>query len=103
MTVNQPSPPVNGAETAASMNGSLANGDAPAEFNGVHDESNGAEIKEDRLIVGVDFGTTYSGVAAVYSATPDDVDIIKSWPGGIKSCPGGRKSWPRGLNKWQTA
>ncbi|KAL1297539.1 hypothetical protein AAFC00_006111 [Neodothiora populina] len=36
----------------------------------------------DRLIVGVDFGTTYSGVAAVYSATPDDIDIIKSWPGG---------------------
>nr|POE46967.1 heat shock 70 kda protein 12a [Quercus suber] len=36
----------------------------------------------DRLIIGVDFGTTYSGVAAVYSATPDDVDIIKTWPGG---------------------
>ncbi|KXL43111.1 hypothetical protein M433DRAFT_100662 [Acidomyces richmondensis BFW] len=36
----------------------------------------------DRLIVGVDFGTTYSGVAAVYSATPDDIDIIKTWPGG---------------------
>lgn len=36
----------------------------------------------DRLIVGVDFGTTYSGVAAVYSATPEDVDIIKTWPGG---------------------
>ncbi|KAI9707855.1 MAG: hypothetical protein M1820_004461 [Bogoriella megaspora] len=36
----------------------------------------------DRLIVGVDFGTTYSGVAAVYSATPEDIDIIKTWPGG---------------------
>lgn len=35
----------------------------------------------DRLVVGVDFGTTFSGVAAVYSATPDDIDIIKSWPG----------------------
>ena len=22
------------------------------------------------------------GVAAVYSATPDDIDIIKTWPGG---------------------
>ncbi|GME48972.1 actin-like ATPase domain-containing protein [Neofusicoccum parvum] len=32
----------------------------------------------DRLIVGVDFGTTYSGVAACYSGTPDDIDIIKS-------------------------
>ncbi|KAF2199167.1 actin-like ATPase domain-containing protein [Delitschia confertaspora ATCC 74209] len=37
---------------------------------------------QDRIIVGVDFGTTYSGVATVYSATPDDVDIIKTWPGG---------------------
>ncbi|KAI1107360.1 actin-like ATPase domain-containing protein [Jackrogersella minutella] len=36
----------------------------------------------DRLIVGVDFGTTYSGVAAVYTSTPDDVEIIKTWPGG---------------------
>ena len=36
----------------------------------------------DKLIVGVDFGTTYSGVAAVYSATPDDIEIIRSWPGG---------------------
>ncbi|KAI9795467.1 MAG: hypothetical protein M1835_005699 [Candelina submexicana] len=36
----------------------------------------------DRLIVGVDFGTTYSGVAAVYTSTPDDVDVIKTWPGG---------------------
>ncbi|EFW98496.1 hsp70-like protein [Grosmannia clavigera kw1407] len=36
----------------------------------------------DRLIVGVDFGTTFSGVAVVYSATPDDIEIIKTWPGG---------------------
>ncbi|PQE30903.1 hypothetical protein CJF32_00007906 [Rutstroemia sp. NJR-2017a WRK4] len=36
----------------------------------------------DRLIVGLDFGTTYSGVAAVYTSTPDDVEIIKTWPGG---------------------
>lgn len=41
-----------------------------------------ANAAQDRLIVGVDFGTTYSGVAAVYSATPDDIDIIKTWPGG---------------------
>ncbi|KAI2642096.1 actin-like ATPase domain-containing protein [Xylaria nigripes] len=39
-------------------------------------------LTNDRLIVGVDFGTTFSGVAAVYTATPDDVEIIKSWPGG---------------------
>ncbi|ORY11639.1 Hsp70 family protein-like protein [Clohesyomyces aquaticus] len=41
-----------------------------------------AKPTQDRLIVGVDFGTTYSGVAAVYSATPEDIDIIKTWPGG---------------------
>ncbi|KAF2190811.1 Hsp70 family protein-like protein [Zopfia rhizophila CBS 207.26] len=41
-----------------------------------------ANSTQDRLIVGVDFGTTYSGVAAVYSATPEDIDIIKTWPGG---------------------
>ncbi|KAM3531231.1 hypothetical protein MY4038_004568 [Beauveria bassiana] len=41
----------------------------------------------DRLIVGVDFGTTFSGVAAVYTSNPDDIDIIKTWPGsnGITS------------------
>ncbi|KAI0479249.1 actin-like ATPase domain-containing protein [Xylariaceae sp. FL0804] len=38
--------------------------------------------KEDRLIVGVDFGTTFSGVAAVYTGTPDDIEIIRTWPGG---------------------
>ncbi|ERT00112.1 hypothetical protein HMPREF1624_03481 [Sporothrix schenckii ATCC 58251] len=36
----------------------------------------------DRLIVGVDFGTTFSGVAAVYTPMPDDIEIIKTWPGG---------------------
>jgi len=62
--------------------------------NGDHAHTNGADTanvdgtsaaqpeQQDRLVVGVDFGTTYSGVAAVYSATPEDVDIIKTWPGG---------------------
>ncbi|EMC96848.1 hypothetical protein BAUCODRAFT_70194 [Baudoinia panamericana UAMH 10762] len=56
--------------------------------NGVHpahadiNDANDAAPPQDRLIVGVDFGTTYSGVAAAYSATPDDIDIIKTWPGG---------------------
>ncbi|CAK4028306.1 heat shock 70 kDa 12B-like [Lecanosticta acicola] len=45
------------------------------------EDANGAK-PVDRLVVGVDFGTTYSGVAACYSATPEDVDIIKTWPGG---------------------
>ncbi|KZF20017.1 actin-like ATPase domain-containing protein [Xylona heveae TC161] len=37
---------------------------------------------DQRIVVGVDFGTTYSGVAFVYSAAPDIIDVIKSWPGG---------------------
>ncbi|THY31437.1 actin-like ATPase domain-containing protein [Aureobasidium pullulans] len=49
----------------------------------VNGNSNGhTQVTSDRLIVGVDFGTTYSGVAAAYSATPDDIEIIKTWPGG---------------------
>lgn len=31
-----------------------------------------------RIIVGIDFGTTYSGVAIVHSAMPDEIEIIKS-------------------------
>ncbi|KAK4995018.1 hypothetical protein LTR66_005073 [Elasticomyces elasticus] len=37
------------------------------------------------LVVGIDFGTTFSGAAASYSEkpdTPDDICVIKSWPGG---------------------
>lgn len=54
-------------------------------------EAIGGPIREpaplnDRLIVGVDFGTTYSGVATVYTSTPDDVEIIKTWPGGNGIC-----------------
>lgn len=36
---------------------------------------------EDKIVIAVDFGTTFSGVATVYSATPDEVDIIRTWPG----------------------
>ncbi|KAG0644000.1 hypothetical protein HOY80DRAFT_1031541 [Tuber brumale] len=44
--------------------------------------SSTASTGKDRLVIGVDFGTTYSGVAAVYSGTPDDIEVIKTWPGG---------------------
>jgi hypothetical protein len=50
--------------------------------NDIGSLSQASSTPQDRLVVGVDFGTTYSGVAAVYSATPDDIDIIKTWPGG---------------------
>jgi hypothetical protein len=69
---------------------------AEVDLNGhdkeVDSEANGNSAKEERLIVGVDFGTTYSGyiipfpvnvgpsvdkipyrVAVVYSGAPDDV------------------------------
>ena len=72
MTVNQPNRKPNGT----------------ADMNGIQEDmkglslTNGNTTPHDRLVVGVDFGTTYSGVAAAYSATPDDIDIIKTWPGG---------------------
>ncbi|KAH9831286.1 glycoside hydrolase family 47 protein, partial [Teratosphaeria destructans] len=40
---------------------------------------------QDALIVGIDFGTTFSGVAAAYSGNAeaaDDISVIKTWPGG---------------------
>jgi len=43
------------------------------------------QVVEDKIVIAVDFGTTFSGVATVYSATPDEVDIIRTWP-GIISC-----------------
>lgn len=84
MTVNQPNHHATASdEEAPKMNGTPANGDyAVQQPNGVANQTDSGAPRDDRLIVGVDFGTTYSGVAAVYSATPDDVDIIKSWPGG---------------------
>lgn len=51
--------------------------------NGAHSaQADGEGALQDKLVVAVDFGTTYSGVATVYSANPDDLDIIKTWPGG---------------------
>ncbi|KAI6853569.1 hypothetical protein KC323_g9295 [Hortaea werneckii] len=46
-------------------------------------ESSGA--LGDRLVVGIDFGTTFSGVAFAHSGTPkapDEIAVIKTWPGG---------------------
>lgn len=101
MTVNQPHRDASEPDMAPSTNGSrdTAHADdspphlqdttsAPPNNNINNSQTNGANgangdhVVEDRLVVGVDFGTTYSGVAAVYSALPDDLDIIKTWPGG---------------------
>lgn len=68
------------------VNGPKHNMSEPKVMNGLQNaESNGDldhPTPADKLIVGVDFGTTYSGVAAAYSGSPDEVDIIKTWPGG---------------------
>ena len=42
---------------------------------------------DDKIVIAVDFGTTFSGVATVYSATPDEVDIIRTWPGMAQITP----------------
>ncbi|GAB7360509.1 hypothetical protein MBLNU230_g8459t1 [Neophaeotheca triangularis] len=65
---------------------------AAQKTNGASKGSHGATMAEsepstpsrqqDKIVVGLDFGTTYSGVAFTYSATPEDIDIIKAWPGG---------------------
>lgn len=71
MTVNQP------------MRNGMA-GDAGSGMNGMNGtaHANGDGDGHDKLVVAIDFGTTYSGVATVYSANPDDLDVIKTWPGG---------------------
>ncbi|KAF7165714.1 hypothetical protein CNMCM5623_009814 [Aspergillus felis] len=38
-----------------------------------------------RIIVGIDFGTTYSGVAFALQSSPDDVEVVRQWPGARKS------------------
>lgn len=35
----------------------------------------------DRVIIGLDFGTTYSGIAYTFSAKPDKVHSVTEWPG----------------------
>jgi hypothetical protein len=69
-------------ELHAQMN-SLRQTVSQLNLNGHRQEqvSNGGAVEEGekRLVIGVDFGTTYSGVAVVYSGQPDDVDIIKTY------------------------
>ncbi|KAJ5207500.1 Heat shock protein 70 family [Penicillium cf. griseofulvum] len=35
-----------------------------------------------KIIVGIDFGTTFSGVAWGLKDCPDDIELIQTWPGG---------------------
>ncbi|THW57027.1 actin-like ATPase domain-containing protein [Aureobasidium pullulans] len=40
--------------------------------------------RQDRFVIGIDFGTTFSGVAFTYSLHPeaaDEITVVKDWPG----------------------
>ncbi|PHH59441.1 hypothetical protein CDD81_3201 [Ophiocordyceps australis] len=54
----------------------------------------------ERLIVGVDFGTTFSGVAAAHASAPDDIEIIKTWPGGSSDKVPSEIAYEAGSIKW---
>lgn len=72
MTVNHPTPTriPSRRNRTATMTGT--NGVRPASMATDRDDS------QDRIVCAVDFGTTFSGVATVYSANPEDLDIIKA-------------------------
>ncbi|CAB5381563.1 unnamed protein product [Rhizophagus irregularis] len=46
-------------------------------------------IKDTRVLVAIDFGTTYSGFAYVHKDNPDNVVVNDSWPGkeGVSKAP----------------
>ncbi|KPM41605.1 hypothetical protein AK830_g4982 [Neonectria ditissima] len=41
---------------------------------------------EDAIIIGIDFGTTFSGVAWAYSRDPDDIALVSSWNSELNHC-----------------
>ncbi|CAG7557355.1 unnamed protein product [Fusarium equiseti] len=41
---------------------------------------------DDAIIVGVDFGTTYSGIAWAYSREPDEIELVTSWEAELNHC-----------------
>ena len=38
---------------------------------------------EDRIVVGIDFGTTHSAVAWALTSSPDEYEVITTWPGQV--------------------
>lgn len=75
-------PPFLSKSASASASASAPASEAEAIHGPIREPARDTAATPDRLIVGVDFGTTFSGVAAVYTPTPDDIEIIKTWPGG---------------------
>ncbi|CVK84197.1 related to hsp70 protein [Fusarium mangiferae] len=41
---------------------------------------------DDAIIIGIDFGTTYSGVAWAYSREPEEIEIVTSWESELNHC-----------------
>ncbi|KAI9653109.1 MAG: hypothetical protein M1831_006193 [Alyxoria varia] len=39
----------------------------------------------DRIVIGVDIGTTFTGVCFAYSKSPNDLEVITAWPGANSS------------------
>ncbi|KAM6531674.1 hypothetical protein FSOLCH5_001128 [Fusarium solani] len=41
---------------------------------------------DDVIIIGIDFGTTFSGVAWAYSREPDQIELVTSWDSELNHC-----------------
>ncbi|KAM5380198.1 hypothetical protein ACJZ2D_003649 [Fusarium nematophilum] len=41
---------------------------------------------DDTIVIGIDFGTTYSGVAWAYSREPEEIELVTSWDAELNHC-----------------
>ncbi|KAF5982892.1 Hsp70 chaperone protein [Fusarium bulbicola] len=41
---------------------------------------------DDFIIIGLDFGTTYSGIAWAYSREPEEIELVTSWDSELNRC-----------------
>ncbi|KAI9765090.1 MAG: hypothetical protein M1840_007797 [Geoglossum simile] len=75
---------------------SLNLGHAPALPLGLPSSPNkGHAGKQDKLIIGLDFGTTYTGVSYVFTTDPTKIRVIRKWEGEYKS---GRNDTSKGYD-----
>ncbi|KAH7170827.1 hypothetical protein EDB81DRAFT_909517 [Dactylonectria macrodidyma] len=45
-----------------------------------------SKATEDAIIIGIDFGTTFSGVAWAYSREPDEIELVTDWDAQLNFC-----------------
>ncbi|KAJ4271772.1 hypothetical protein NW762_000478 [Fusarium torreyae] len=45
-----------------------------------------AQPPNDAIVIGIDFGTTFSGVAWAYSKQPEEIEIVTSWDSELHHC-----------------